>query len=64
MVEVDPPDLEASQLVGSQVEQRCARRAAKAAAAVAVEKVGTAAVGTSELREQLPENLAVYEEEQ
>lgn len=36
---------------------------ANAAAAVAVEKVGTAAVGSRELRERLPEILEVYEEE-
>lgn len=36
---------------------------ANAAAAVAVEKVGTAAVGPSELRGRLPEMIAVYERE-
>lgn len=36
---------------------------ANAAAAVAVEKIGTAAVRSTELRERLPEILAVYEEE-
>lgn len=36
---------------------------ANAAAAVAVEKAGTAAVGASELRERLPEMIAVYEGE-
>lgn len=36
---------------------------ANAAAAIVVEKVGTAAVGPSELRGRLPEMLAVHEEE-
>ena len=35
---------------------------ANAASAVAVEKVGTAAVGSTELRERLPEIIAIYEE--